>query len=79
MVVYTDTFRRKWSSSTSPCLVQHTGVLPILSINSNIRSETLDLRIKSKGKVPPNFRTKEKSKAWKPKMTCQSHKKRKTP
>ena len=36
---------------TSPRLVQHTGMLPRVSRKSNRRSETLDLRIKSKGKV----------------------------
>ena len=59
-VVYTDTFRRKWSSSISPCLVRHTGMLPRLSRNSNRRSETLDLRIKSKWKVPPSRRPRTK-------------------
>jgi len=73
-VVCTDTFRRKWSSSTSPRFVRHTGMLPRLSRNSNRRSETLDLRIKSKRKVPPNRRTKDKSKAWWLKTTYQSRK-----
>ena len=31
VVVCTDTFRRKWSSSTSPHLVRHIGMLPKLS------------------------------------------------
>ena len=43
-----------------------------LSKNSNRKSETLDLGIRSKGKVPPNRRTKDIAKAWKLKKTCQS-------
>ena len=37
VVLYIDTFQRKWSSLTYPHLVQHTGMLPRLSRNSNIR------------------------------------------
>ena len=77
-VVYTDTFRRKWISSTSPRLVRHIDMLPKLSKNSNRKSETLDLWIRSKGKVPPNHRTKDTTKAWWLKKTCQSRKQRAT-
>ena len=77
-VVSTDTFRRKWSSSTSPRLVRHIGMLPKLSKNSNRKSETLDLWIRSKGKVPPNHKTKDTAKAWRLKKNFQSHKQRET-
>ena len=77
-VVYIDTFRRKWSSLTSPRLVRHIGMLPKLSKNSNRKSETLDLRIRSKGKVPPNRRTKDTAKAWRLKKNCQRRNQRET-
>ena len=77
-VVCTDTFRRKWSSSTSPRLVRHICMLPKLSKNSNRKSETLDLWIKIKGKVPPNRRNKDTAKAWWLKKTCQIRKQRET-
>ena len=77
-VVCTDTFRMKWSSSTSPHLVRHIGLQPKLSKNSNRKSETLDLWIRSKRKVPPNRRTKDTTKAWRLKTTCQSRKQRTT-
>ena len=77
-VVCIDTFRRKWSYSTSPFLVRHISTLPKLSKNSNRKSETLDLRIRSKGKVPPNCRTKDTTKAWRLKKTCQIRKQRVT-
>ena len=77
-VVYTYTFKRKWSSWTSPHLVQHIGTLPKLSKNSNRKSETLDLQIRSKGKVPPNHRTKDTTKAWRLQKTFQSRKQRAT-
>ena len=73
-VVCIDTFRRKWSSSTSPRLVWHIGMLPKLSKNWNRKSETLDLWIRSKGKVPPNRRTKDTAKAWRLKKNFQSDK-----
>ena len=41
--VCTNTFRRKWISSTSPRLVHHTGMMPRLRRNLNRRRETLDL------------------------------------
>ena len=44
----------------------------------NRRSKTLDLGIRSKGKVPPNHKTKDKAKARRPRKTCQGHKQRKT-
>ena len=72
VVVCIDTFNRKWSSFTSPCLVRHIGMLPKLSKNSNRKSETLDVWIRSKGKVPPNCRTKDTAKAWRLKKTFQS-------
>ena len=75
-IFYTDTFKRKWSFSTYSHLVRHTGMLPRLSRNSNRRSETLDMRIESERKVPPNRRTKDKVKAWWLKTTYQSHKQR---
>ena len=50
-----------------------------IGINSNRRSETLDLRIKSKGKVPPNRRKKDKTKEWGPKITFQIRKQRNKP
>lgn len=62
-IVCTCVFRRKWCSSTSPCLVRHTGMLPRLRKMSKRRSETLDLKIRSKGKVPLNHRTKDKDNA----------------
>ena len=46
----TDTFRRKWSSSTLHRLAQHIAMPP----RSSRRSKTLDLRIRSQGKVPSN-------------------------
>ena len=54
-------------------------MLSKLSKNSNRKSETLDLRIRSKGKVPPNRRTKDTSKAWRLKKNFQSHKQRAKP
>ena len=68
-VVCTDTFRMKWSSSTSPRLARQIDMPPRLSKNLSRRSETLDLRIRSQGKLPPNHRTRGKAKAGRLKTT----------
>ena len=78
VVVCIDIFKRKWSSSTSPLLVHHIGMLPRLSRNSNRIRKNLDLRIKIKGKVPSNPPKNDKSKAWRPNTACHSSKKIKT-
>lgn len=55
-----------------PHLVQRTGMLPRLSKNLNKISETLDLWIRSIGNVPPNQRTKNKTKARLPKQLVEA-------
>ena len=59
-----------------PRSTRHTDTLSRSSKSLNRRSETLDLQIQSKGKVPPNHITKDKAKAGRPKTTCQSYKQR---
>lgn len=54
---YTGTSKMRWSSWTSPFLVQCTDTPSRSSESLNRRSETLDLQIWSKGKASTNLRT----------------------
>jgi len=79
VAAYIDTFRKRWSSWTSPRSAWRTDTLSKSSKSPNKGSETLDLRIRSEGKASPNCRIKDKAKTGQPKTTRWSHKKRTTP
>ena len=75
---YIDTSKTRWSSWTSPHSARRNNTSSRSSKSLNKRSNTLDLRFWSKGKVPSNYRTKEKAKVGRPKTTHEGHKQSKT-